>query len=365
MTETALTRVTERRNGAIVMRDPLGEILAGQLSPATRRAYRADVSHLLLFLRDRETERAIRPGEWPSLTTKAKGECLEGAFEDQEARAVLLTADRADLIAFRVHLKETLELTTIGVNRRMAGVASILRELHLQGWRPDNPATGIRGLRRNSDHSPTIGLSAEQARALIEAPPVDGPPALRDRALLALLVRNGLRAAEALGLRMGDLAEDQGFRVATVHGKGGRDRTAKLGGATWEALEAWLKAGNRVAAGPEAPVFCPVRKYGRGDDAQWVTWECTLSGVGLTRIVNKWARKALPEEIAARLHPHCLRHTFATIALEAEASLRRVQYALGHTDPRTTERYDRARDNLGDNAADYVSRGLNGGAGSA
>jgi len=58
--------------------------------------------------------------------------------------------------------------------------------------------------------------------------------------------------------------------------------------------------------------------------------------------------------------PHVLRHAFATLALEADASLRRVQYAMGHSDPRTTERYDRARENLADNAADYVARVLNG-----
>jgi site-specific recombinase XerD len=66
----------------------------------------------------------------------------------------------------------------------------------------------------------------------------------------------------------------------------------------------------------------------------------------------------LPAEVAARVHPHALRHAFATLALEAGASLRRTQYALGHSDPRTTERYDRARENLADNAADYVARVL-------
>ena len=60
--------------------------------------------------------------------------------------------------------------------------------------------------------------------------------------------------------------------------------------------------------------------------------------------------------MAARVHPHALRHAFAALALESGASLRRTQYALGHSDPRTTERYDRARENLADNAADYVVR---------
>jgi site-specific recombinase XerD len=60
--------------------------------------------------------------------------------------------------------------------------------------------------------------------------------------------------------------------------------------------------------------------------------------------------------VAARVHPHALRHAFAALALESGAYLRRTQYALGHSDPRTTERYDRARENLADNAADYVVR---------
>jgi site-specific recombinase XerC len=55
---------------------------------------------------------------------------------------------------------------------------------------------------------------------------------------LALMLRNGLRAAEVVGLCVGDLGEDQGFRVATIHGKGGKLRKAKLAGATWETLQA-------------------------------------------------------------------------------------------------------------------------------
>jgi site-specific recombinase XerD len=73
------------------------------------------------------------------------------------------------------------------------------------GHRPDNPAERLRTLRTNGDYSPTIGLSAEQAKALLRASVGDDLPALRDRALLALMLRNGLRAAEAVGLCVGDL----------------------------------------------------------------------------------------------------------------------------------------------------------------
>jgi integrase/recombinase XerD len=71
--------------------------------------------------------------------------------------------------------------------------------------------------------------------------------------------------------------------------------------------------------------------------------------------------RAVPAHLPSReVSPHSLRHTFITLALEAGASLRRVQYAAGHADPRTTERYGRARQNLTDNATDYVARVLGG-----
>ena len=334
-------------------RDPLASILAGQLSEHTRRAYRHDVSHLLLFLQEGPVP------EWGQLSREAKHVRLARAFADPSALRLLLTVTRADLIAFRTHLKEV-GLSTLATNRRLAGVGSFLRELQLQGYRPDNPAERLRTLRISGDYSSTRGLTVEQARALLAAPAGDELPNLRDRAILALMLRNGLRAAEVVGLRIGDLGEDQGFRVATIHGKGGNLRQAKLAGATWDALQAWCDAADRWAQGPEAPVFVAVRKSGHGADGVWGVADQPLTTRSLARILQERAQGVLPAEVVAHLHPHGLRHAFATLALEAGASLRRVQYAMGHSDPRTTERYDRSRDNLSDNAADYVTRALNG-----
>ena len=151
--------------------------------------------------------------------------------------------------------------------------------------------------------------------------------------------------------------------MATVRGKGGKVRSAKLSGATWEALREWLDAADRWGAGDATSLFVGLRKSGRGAAMVWTAADRTLTTQGLTLVVKRHVAQALGEEWAAKISPHSLRHTFATIALEAGASLRRVQYAMGHTDPRTTERYDRARENLSDNAADYVSRVLNGGGG--
>ncbi len=352
-TSSAIT-TQERPQRAIARReaaDPLADILAGQLSEHTRRAYRHDVSHLLLNLEEGPVP------EWRELSREAKHVRLERAFADPEALRRLLTVTRADLIAFRTHLREV-GLSTLATNRRLTGVGTLLRELQLQGYRPDNPAERLRTLRTSGDYSPTIGLTAEQARALLVAPSGDDLPALRDRAILALMLRNGLRAAEVMGLCVGDLGEDQGFRVATIHGKGGKLRQAKLAGATWEALQAWCDAAGRWAGGPEAPVFVAVRRSGQGANGVWIAAEQPLATRSLARLVQEHAHRALSTEVAAHLHPHALRHAFATLALEAGASLRRVQYAMGHSDPRTTERYDRARENLADNAADYVARAL-------
>jgi site-specific recombinase XerD len=233
--ETSLAVVAEERPERGMARrevaDPLAGILAGQLSEHTRRAYRHDVSHLLLFLQEGPVP------EWGELTREAKHARLARAFSNPGALRLLLTVTRADLIAFRTHLKEV-GLSTLATNRRLAGVGTLLRELQLQGYRPDNPAERLRTLRTSGDYSPTRGLTAEQARALLAAPAGDDLPDLRDRALLALMLRNGLRAAEVVGLRVSDLGEDQGFRVATIHGKGGKLRQAKLAGVTWEALQA-------------------------------------------------------------------------------------------------------------------------------
>jgi integrase/recombinase XerD len=343
--------VTAHELARVEVKDPLAAILAGQLSPHTRRAYRHDLGHLLAFL-----QHGLALG-WRDLSQPAKHALIEQACADPEAVRCLLTVSRAQLIEFRTHLREQ-GLSTLAINRRLAGVGTILRELHLQGYRPDNPAARLRTLRTNQEYSATLGLSAEQARALLAAPQGDDLPALRDRALLALLVRNGLRAAEVVGLSMGDLGEEQGFRIATIHGKGGKLRRAKLAGATWEAVQAWCDAAGRWAGGADAPVFALVRKAGCGPHGVWVTAQRPLTTRSLVRIVQDRAREALPEEVAARVRPHALRHAFATLALEAGASLRRTQYALGHSDPRTTERYDRARENLADNAADYVARAL-------
>jgi site-specific recombinase XerD len=134
--ETSLAITTQERPQRAVARreaaDPLAAILAGQLSEHTRRAYRHDLGHLLAFLEE-------GPGlAWGGLTLAEKHALIERACADPEAVGRLLTLTRAELITFRTHLKEV-GLSTLAVNRRLAGVGTILRELQLQGHRAGQP----------------------------------------------------------------------------------------------------------------------------------------------------------------------------------------------------------------------------------
>jgi len=153
-------------------------------------------------------------------------------------------------------------------------------------------------------------------------------------ALLALLTLNGLRVSEACGADVGDLGVERGHRVLTVTRKRGRVERVPLAPPTVEALEDYL--GARTAG----PLFVDRRgnRLDRHDAA---------------RVVRRVARAA---GITKHLTPHSLRHTAVTLALDAGVPLRDVQDMAGHADPRTTRRYDRARQSL-DRHATYALAG--------
>ena len=132
-----------------------------------------------------------------------------------------------------------------------------------------------------------------------------------------------------------------GHHVAIIeHGNGEKRRVVKLRVEVKRAIDDYLQS--LGAAGPDAPLFVSMR---RGDHP---------TGQRLTdKAVELLVKKYAPEGV--ELTPHGLRATFATIALEEGAALHQVQYALGHKDPRTTERYQKRKLNLDHNAVDYLN----------
>ena len=166
-------------------------------------------------------------------------------------------------------------------------------------------------------------LSVEEIARLIEQPATDRALGLRDRALLELAYASGLRVSELCALPRSrvDLTE----RIVTVTGKGDKQRVVPFGGAAARALREWLERG-RPRLAPRAHhdvVFVNAR--GR-----------PLSRMGFWKILRGIAREA---GLATRVHPHALRHSFATHLLQGGADLRVVQELLGHASVSTTAIY--------------------------
>ncbi len=135
---------------------------------------------------------------------------------------------------------------------------------------------------------------------------------------------------------------EQGHHVAVIqHGKGDKRRLVKLPVDVFRSIEAYLLAAGRQDAGLDDPLFTGCTK---GDHS-------TAQGIS-DKLVERVVKQYAPVGIV--LTPHGLRASFVTIALESGAKLHQVQYAAGHADPRTTERYQKRKVNLDDNAVDYI-----------
>jgi integrase/recombinase XerD len=210
--------------------------------------------------------------------------------------------------------------------RRVAATRSFFRHLQLLGTRGDNPAAELELPRRARTLPRT--LSPGEAERLIEAANGAAPRDLRDRALVELLYGAGLRISEALGLARGDV--DLDGRLLRCLGKGDKERIVPMGRPAVDAVTRYLARGRPyLERRPRPELFLNAR------------------GGALTRsggflILRRLAAVAGLEP--ERIHPHLLRHSFATHLLEGGADLRSVQEMLGHADLSTTELYTHVSD---------------------
>jgi integrase/recombinase XerD len=196
----------------------------------------------------------------------------------------------------------------------------------LLGTRKDNPAAELELPRRHRKLPRT--LSAGEAARLIEAAPGTTPRSLRDRALVELLYGAGLRVSEAVGLDRSGVDLDQ--RLVRCTGKGGKERIVPLGRQAAEALRRYLARGRPYLDTRHRPELFLNAQGG------------ALTRAGAFLILRKLAAAAGLEP--ERVHPHLLRHSFATHLLEGGADLRSVQEMLGHADLSTTELYTHVSD---------------------
>ena len=212
------------------------------------------------------------------------------------------------------------------VARRAAAARTFYRHLVALGLRSDNPAADV-DLPRRRQRLPR-SLSLGEVERLIEAANGTTPRSIRDRALVELLYGAGLRVSEAVGLERGDV--DLESRSVRCIGKGDKERVVPLGSQAVEALRRYLARGRPYLDRRHRPELFLNAQGG------------ALTRAGAFLVIRKLAAKAgLDPE---RVHPHLLRHSFATHLLEGGADLRSVQEMLGHADLGTTEIYTHVSD---------------------
>ncbi len=212
------------------------------------------------------------------------------------------------------------------IARRTSAARSYFRHQGLVGARSDNPAAAL-VLPKRGRRLPRA-LSPGETERLIDAANGSTPRSLRDRALVELLYGAGLRVSEAVGLEKGGVDIEE--RIVRVVGKGGKERLVPLGRPAAEAARRYLALGRPHLDRRYRPELFLNARGG------------PLTRAGAFLILRKLADRAGLEP--GRVHPHLLRHSFATHLLEGGADLRSVQEMLGHADLGTTERYTHISD---------------------
>ncbi|WP_338666613.1 tyrosine recombinase XerC [Pseudodesulfovibrio methanolicus] len=280
-------------------RNEPGELVRGFLaylevekgySPATIRSYSTDLDQFEEFLRGRKAT-------------------LE--------RPVRLNRDHVRAFLAELHRRQ---LTKTSMGRKLSSLRAYFKYLLRHKLITKDPAAGIRNPKQEKRH-PQV-LNVDQAVALMEAHVDPDPEGLRDVALAELLYGSGLRISEAIGLDLNDVDSD----VIRVTGKGSKERIVPLSDAAVERIRRYMSQRHAFLKDnyAEQALFLSSRAGKRLDRRQ------------ANRIVAKLAKLAgLPKDV----HPHMLRHSFATHMLEAGADLRSVQELLGHENLTTTQRY--------------------------
>lgn len=205
------------------------------------------------------------------------------------------------------------------LQRRLSACRSFYQWLLRHARIAASPAAGIRAPKAPRK-LPQV-LDVDEAVQLVELP-TDVPLGLRDRAILELFYSSGLRLSELCALRWCDL--DLADGLVTVLGKGSKQRSVPVGSHARKALEAWrMDSQQQAGAAADRPVF-----PGRG-------------GMPITPRAVQIRLRGLAQRqgLFKRVHPHLLRHSFASHVLESSGDLRGVQELLGHADIATTQIY--------------------------
>lgn len=207
------------------------------------------------------------------------------------------------------------------IARKLSAVRSLFRYLKREEILSTNPVSKI-GSPKLDRRLPSF-LTVEETVRLLESPDVSKPQGQRDHALLELLYASGLRVSEVVSLNVEQINASGG--EVRVRGKGAKERMVLSGEPAMRALNTYLEQGRKALLGGKRNNAVFVNKFG--------------NRLGTRRVQKILARYAAAANINKPVHPHLLRHTFATHLLDGGADLRVVQELLGHAQLSSTQVY--------------------------
>ena len=257
-----------------------------RFSPHTLDAYRRDLNYFLTQFQIEQND------DWHRITP-------------QQFMASIAQAHRQGLVG-------------ASLQRRLSALRRFYTYLGRKQGFTENPAVGISAPKK-SRPLPKV-LDTEQAGRLMVGSSED-PLQLRDVAMLELTYSSGLRLAELVSLDLKDI--DLGAASLRVTGKGGKTRELPIGRYALQAIQRWLPIRNALVKGDDLALF--VSKRGKR--------------ISHRSVQQRFRQRATRQGLDVPLHPHMLRHSFASHMLESSADLRAVQELLGHADISTTQIY--------------------------
>jgi len=231
----------------------------------------------------------------------------------------LFRLKETDLVSF-IQKQALSGLAPRSLARLVSSLKSFFRFLLLDNFISKNPAENL--------SSPSLWLTLpkvlteEEVETLLEQPDQGKPQGIRDRAMLEVMYGSGLRVSELVSLRLEDVRLSQGFLVC--RGKGSKERIVPIGRKAVHWVKTYLQNVRPLFDKEGLPVLFLTRR-GKAFTRQ-----------GLWKILRTYGQKA---GLSQKLHPHVLRHSFATHLLEHGADLRSVQMLLGHSQITTTQIY--------------------------
>jgi integrase/recombinase XerC len=257
------------------------------VSPYTRRNYTNDLMEFFTFVTGKEID-------------------------------TLKDVTKQTLRSYLAHLMEK-GYAKSSIARKLSAVRSFYRYLVREEMLAANPAATTVSPRLDK-RLPSF-ITVDEAKKLVESPDLTQPQGQRDRALLELLYASGLRVSELVNMNVEQV--NLATNEIRVWGKGAKERVVLIGAPAAQALSAYIKKGRRALLGEKKNNALFVSRYGGRLPARTVQ-----------KILTKYARI-----IAKKVHPHTLRHTFATHLLDGGADLKVVQELLGHADLSSTQIY--------------------------